>query len=508
MFTVIDSGTFWLSETPEECSYGWDAACRRVCTWAVLCNRHTEEVFAYFNTHLDHKSSTARVNGIALVQKRIKELGLPTILTGDFNLKEGTTAYKTILADGVEDTKTKATTTDTGGTYHNYGANDTTTTKPIDFCLVTKGDFNVSTYKIVRDTFSGAYPSDHFPIYADLKFAGTNTEAENTVVSFDLSGAGTDANAVANRISRVKSVIGIYAPDVIGLQAETATWQDGLSSMRTRYGYGAVGAARDGTDTGEKNRIYYLKRKYTVVKSGTFWLSKTPDVVGSSSWSAACPRICTYVVLKNRFTKEVFAVYNTHLDHESAEARAEGMKVLLEKIKSLGYPAILMGTLQESESGTVYKTVSASMTDSKYVAASSDKGNTYHNFGTSTSTQPKDYCFVSDNYFNVAKYKIVRNQIGGYYPSPYYPVLCEFTFKYDVGMTVRNGAVTVTDTRKSGDAAYLYLATYDADGRMVSCKSSGKVTKKEDVQLPRSGTFSLYTWNNQSQPLKEKQTAK
>ncbi len=77
---LLDSGTFWLSETPDEVSKGWDGACKRTCTWALMRMKDSGREFAYFNTHLDHVGPTARAEALKLIVKRIAELvpaGMP-----------------------------------------------------------------------------------------------------------------------------------------------------------------------------------------------------------------------------------------------------------------------------------------------------------------------------------------------------------------------------------------------------------------------------------------------
>ena len=90
-FRVQESGTFWLSDTPEVCnSCTWGNTVTRICTWAKLYDRETKQTFHFFNTHLDHASPEARQKGTALILSRIaarKATG-PVILTGDFNAGE------------------------------------------------------------------------------------------------------------------------------------------------------------------------------------------------------------------------------------------------------------------------------------------------------------------------------------------------------------------------------------------------------------------------------------
>lgn len=89
-FNVLDSGTFWLSESPDKRSQDWGSACVRICTWALLGDKKTGETFYHYNTHLDHRSAEARLNGVRLIAKRIAsgKPDVPFVLSGDFNAAE------------------------------------------------------------------------------------------------------------------------------------------------------------------------------------------------------------------------------------------------------------------------------------------------------------------------------------------------------------------------------------------------------------------------------------
>lgn len=167
-FTLVDSGTFWLSETPDKVSQGWDGACRRICTWVVLENKETGEQFAHVNTHLDHKGPEARVNGSQMVKDFALEFDMPTVLTGDFNFKKNTELYKGMVNGGLWDTQEKAKETMDGKTYHDYEGGEEGL--PIDFIFTNEKITEILKYKIVRDRYNGKYSSDHYPIYADMKF--------------------------------------------------------------------------------------------------------------------------------------------------------------------------------------------------------------------------------------------------------------------------------------------------------------------------------------------------
>lgn len=97
---LLDSGTFWISETPEKVSKGWDAMCRRVCSWGQFKDKKTGKIFFFFNTHLDHRGEKARIEGVKLLMKKVKEIskGQTYFLTGDFNITPEHKALKPMFA--------------------------------------------------------------------------------------------------------------------------------------------------------------------------------------------------------------------------------------------------------------------------------------------------------------------------------------------------------------------------------------------------------------------------
>ena len=105
---VVESATFWLSETPDQISVGWDAALERICTYALFKDLRTRKHFWVFNTHFDHIGTTARKESVKLILKKINtknENKLPVLITGDFNLTPETIpiqmfqkAYEDVLA--------------------------------------------------------------------------------------------------------------------------------------------------------------------------------------------------------------------------------------------------------------------------------------------------------------------------------------------------------------------------------------------------------------------------
>ena len=167
-FTLVDSGTFWLSETPDTPSKGWDADYIRICTWVILKNNETGEEFGHVNTHLENIDDGTGVEalekGAQMVIDKALSLDMPVVVTGDMNFEKGTAYYNTFVNAGFRDSQDAAANTMDGPTYHDDP------TEHIDYVFVNDRITEVITYKLVEDQFDGQYPSDHYPIYADLKF--------------------------------------------------------------------------------------------------------------------------------------------------------------------------------------------------------------------------------------------------------------------------------------------------------------------------------------------------
>jgi endonuclease/exonuclease/phosphatase family metal-dependent hydrolase len=164
-FRVIKQSTFWLSETPEKKSKGWDAALERICTYALFEEIATGRKMYVFNTHLDHIGEVARTNGAKLILDKINALNtenLPVILTGDFNSEPASETYK-IVTQSMADSRVASKEKPIGptGTFNGFKF-DEPVTKRIDYIFV-KG-FDVLKYAVLSDSKDGRYPSDHLPV--------------------------------------------------------------------------------------------------------------------------------------------------------------------------------------------------------------------------------------------------------------------------------------------------------------------------------------------------------
>lgn len=176
-YELVDSGSFWLSETPDEASMGWDAVCNRITSYAILKDKTTGFVYAHFNTHLDHEGAVAQAESIALISAYIAEIApdIPVVLTGDFNFPEGSYNYETVLKTGLKDSKYMATEYDDHATYHGYHV-IITDAKPIDYVFVNGYCSSVKSYSINTDFNHHILASDHFPVTVELTLFNGGTK--------------------------------------------------------------------------------------------------------------------------------------------------------------------------------------------------------------------------------------------------------------------------------------------------------------------------------------------
>lgn len=165
-----DSGTFWLSPTPERPSKGWDAALNRICTYGLFKPRGAKP-FWVFNTHFDHIGQQARAESVQLILEQIKKRnpkGYPVVLMGDLNLTPDTEPIQT-LAKAMKDTYTTSSFPPLGpnGTFTGFSW-EQKIDRRIDYIFVSQEVQPLQT-AILTDSQEQRYPSDHFPVVAKLQ---------------------------------------------------------------------------------------------------------------------------------------------------------------------------------------------------------------------------------------------------------------------------------------------------------------------------------------------------
>jgi endonuclease/exonuclease/phosphatase family metal-dependent hydrolase len=172
-YSVEASGTFWLSPSPDLPSKGWDAALPRICTWARFSSAAGER-FYVFNVHYDHIGQEARVESSKLVATKIASLnteGIPVIWMGDFNVTPDNPAYLYPLSQpNWKDARLISQTPSYGpkGTFTAFEW-DRMPDGIIDHIFV-QGKIDVLRHGILTDNYGKKYPSDHFPVLAEIRF--------------------------------------------------------------------------------------------------------------------------------------------------------------------------------------------------------------------------------------------------------------------------------------------------------------------------------------------------
>ena len=170
-FVKKDAGTFWLSDTPEKPSKGWDAQLNRICTWVKLYDKLNKKEFVFFNTHFDHVGVKARIESAKLIKRKITEIapGLPIVFTGDLNVTpetEAITTLRSFLSDAKEVTNEPPY--GPQGTFNSFNFNAPLKDK-IDYIFVNK-QFKVQKFAVLSDSKDLKYYSDHLPVFARLTF--------------------------------------------------------------------------------------------------------------------------------------------------------------------------------------------------------------------------------------------------------------------------------------------------------------------------------------------------
>lgn len=165
-FKLVQSGDFWLSETPEKPGKGWDATCcNRICSWGKFTDLLTKKDFYFFNVHFDHQGVEARKQSGILMVKKIKEIAgnSTTFLTGDFNSTPDTEQIKTIqtLLNDSHST-TKQAPYGPEGTFNAFKF-DAPMESRIDYIFTSK-NVDVLKYGVLTDAKEQRYPSDHQPV--------------------------------------------------------------------------------------------------------------------------------------------------------------------------------------------------------------------------------------------------------------------------------------------------------------------------------------------------------
>lgn len=251
-----------------------------------------------------------------------------------------------------------------------------------------------------------------------------------------LDAASDKMNNWKYRKDNVALMVRFYSPDILGTQE---VLHNQLVDLKQRLPeYTALGVGRnDGKEEGEYSAIFYKTDRFKLIDYGNFSISETPEIIGVKGWDAACERIATWAIFKDKKTRKKFFYLNTHLDHVGKVAKREGSKLVLKHAQELakGLPIIITGDFNEGRKSDVFKAMTEDgiVEDSRLIAdVVYGPDWSYHAFGHSPLERRTliDYIFVSKD-ITVLKHSTIddRTDNGNGFLSDHSPVMADISIK-------------------------------------------------------------------------------
>ena len=241
-----------------------------------------------------------------------------------------------------------------------------------------------------------------------------------------LGSAQDGTNSWALRYAATGKMLEDQKPDVFGVQ-EALEYQ--VRYIEEMCGYESVGVGReDGKKKGEYMSIFWNKKKVSMVKWGTFWLSETPEKP-SKGWDAECFRTATWALMKDKATGNKFYFVNTHLDHVGAEAQKNGLKLIVEKIAQInddGYPVVLVGDFNMEPGNKTMAEIDAAMQSVRNIAGNTDSHDTFNGWGKGSGII--DYIYVSGFSSYVEYQTVTKRYEDRKFVSDHYPIFARLIF--------------------------------------------------------------------------------
>ncbi|MGG1575032.1 endonuclease/exonuclease/phosphatase family protein [Fictibacillus sp. NRS-1165] len=240
----------------------------------------------------------------------------------------------------------------------------------------------------------------------------------------------------AERRPTVRQLILNEQPDIFGTQE--AVYQQVKDVDEDLPEYDWIGLGREGGSKGEFMAIYFNKTRFSPLEYDHYWLSDTPDEVGSMSWGNTIPRMVTWVKFLDRKTNKQFYFVNTHFDHRSVEAREKSAALIVEKIKEFNpeLPVLLTGDFNTGPDSQPHQTLTnegpfTDLWDSAEIKKNEHLG-TFNGFRDPMgggSANKIDWILSNDK-AKAKSIEILNYQKNGQYPSDHYPVIADLTLHY------------------------------------------------------------------------------
>ena len=267
---------------------------------------------------------------------------------------------------------------------------------------------------------------------AQVSKSGSDAEKDLIhVATYNVRGPSDRApNSWRDRLPRMVKTIRDNKFELIGTQE---TLSGPIKDLAGSLGFSYFGVGRDRRKGDEHNAVFYDPERFEVISQETFWLSDNPGNPGSSAWDSACPRICTWGLLRDRRTNQRFVIANTHLDHRSAMARIQGVNVILTRLAPMieKYPFILTGDFNSSADDMPVRRVLGVLRNARDVSETDHYGagdETFHDFHENrkerSHRKPIDFIFVNDR-VRVLSPGTINDFRNGLASSDHFPVTAE-----------------------------------------------------------------------------------
>jgi len=268
-----------------------------------------------------------------------------------------------------------------------------------------------------------------YSLCAHADNSSNSTAPSLCVMTYNLRYASTNPpNAWPQRRPIMREVIQNAAPDVLGTQ-EGLYWQlKELASDLPEFDW--IGLGREGGSKGEFMAVFYRKARLEPLVYDHFWLSDTPEVMGSTTWSNRNRRMVTWVKFRDRTGGNEFFLFNTHFDHEIQMAREKSAQLVRQRIAALDtkLPVLLIGDFNATaQTNKAYHILTGDqfLTDA-WLAARERSGEgiaTFNDFKAIQANGSRIDWILSRGKISVEGAEILTFSRNGQFPSDHFPVL-------------------------------------------------------------------------------------
>jgi endonuclease/exonuclease/phosphatase family metal-dependent hydrolase len=236
-------------------------------------------------------------------------------------------------------------------------------------------------------------------------------------------------NSWGERLPVAVAMLGETAPDVIGTQEGLYRQVKDLDAALADYDW--IGVGRNGGSRSEFMAVFFRRERLEPLEFDHFWLSDTPDVVGSTTWGNSNIRMVTWVRFRDRQTDREFYALNTHFDHETPKARQKSAELIVQRVAKLdqSLPVILLGDFNaRADNSAVYDTLVAdtAFSDTWHTADQhGDAIDTFHSYRTVGNNGRRIDWILSRGPVHALSTEVVTFSRDGQYPSDHFPVMAD-----------------------------------------------------------------------------------